>query len=48
VRATIDDALRRGTGDNPEGSATDWRLLSAGPSDVMREEREHAARLVRS
>jgi len=48
VRATIDDALARGSGDTPDGGRTTWRLVSAAASEVRPAEREHAARLTRS
>ena len=35
-------------GDDPDGVRTTWRLLSAGPSAVRPEERDHAERLLRS
>jgi hypothetical protein len=48
VRALVDEALVRGEGEDPDGVRTSWRLISAGPSPVREEERDHAERLLRS
>jgi hypothetical protein len=48
VRRVIDDALDRGEGVDPEGTKTTWRLVSAEPTPVRPEERDHADRLCRT
>ena len=48
VRALIEETLARGEGEDPDGVRTSWRLLTAGPSPVRPEERDHAERLLRS
>jgi hypothetical protein len=48
VRGLIDHALSRGSGEDPEGARTSWRLLSSAASQVRPEEAAHAERLTRS
>jgi hypothetical protein len=48
VRAMIGDALAEGSGVNPEGGTTSWRLVGTWTSQVRPEEEEHAGRLARS
>jgi hypothetical protein len=48
VRELIDGALRRGSGDTPEGTAAHWRLVSSAASAVQPAEEDHAERLSRS
>ncbi len=48
VRATIDDALAKGTGVTPEGGTVSWRLVGTWASEVRREEQEHVGRLAQS
>jgi hypothetical protein len=45
VRELLAEALAGGSAEGPDGVRTSWRLVSAGPSDVRPEEREHAERL---
>jgi hypothetical protein len=47
VRLHIDNALSAGQFQGPDGSLTEWRLLTSERSQVQSEEREHGARLAR-
>ena len=47
VRQHIDNALSAGQFQGPDGSLTQWRLLTSQRSQVQSEEREHGARLAR-
>jgi hypothetical protein len=47
VRAGIEDALRAGTFDGPDGGTTRWQLRDSAPSAISAAERDHAERLTR-
>ena len=47
VRSAIDDALRAGTFDGPDGRTTTWRLRESAPAAISPAERDHAERLTR-
>ena len=48
VRRSIEDALRHGEGDDPDGVRSRWSVVRTGASPVRAEELEHAGRLIRS
>ena len=48
VRTLVDEALARGEGEDPDGNRTTWRLITAGPTPVRPDERDHAERLTGS
>lgn len=48
VRARLTVALAAGRLEGPDGTSTDWELLSATESPVAPEETDHAERLIRT
>jgi hypothetical protein len=47
VRSGIEDALRTGTFDGPDGVTTTWALRESAPGTISPAERDHAERLTR-
>jgi hypothetical protein len=47
VRSGIEDALRAGAFDGPDGGTTTWQLREAAPGTISPAELDHAERLTR-
>ena len=48
VRRLVEETLRRGWGDGPDGHRTAWNLVTTAPSPLRPDEEDHGRRLIHS